>query len=90
MKLQETFVKTDMNERGEVNRGILFEQDAAKHRQIAKRLSPAFSSRATRAKDPVINRYIDYFVERMVSMGADPVVLTLRDGVNGLLWTYLQ
>ena len=81
VKYHETFTKTDMNERGEVNRGILFERDAAKHRQTAKQLSPAFSTRATRTKEPILNRYIDDFIERMLYIGAEP------DGVDFRRWS---
>lgn len=69
VKNHELFTKTDMNERGEGDGGILFERDPARHRLVSKQLSPAFSSRASMAKEPVMQMYIDLFVDNMRRIG---------------------
>lgn len=43
-----------------------------RHRQVAKQLSPAFSGRALKAKEPTIHKYVDLFVERMEALGTGP------------------
>lgn len=70
VKNHELFTKTDMNERGEGDGGILFERDPARHRVVSKQLSPAFSIRASMAKEPVMQIYIDLFVEKMRNIGS--------------------
>ena len=72
VKNQETWVKTDINDRGDEHGGILFERDPARHRRVAKQLAPAFSSRSTRAKEPTLHKHVELFVERMRSIGSAP------------------
>ncbi|RYP49936.1 hypothetical protein DL768_004472 [Monosporascus sp. mg162] len=66
----ELFPKTQINNHGNGEHGgIIWEWDPVRHRKVAKQLSPAFSGRALRAKEPTLHRYIDLFVERMKSLG---------------------
>ncbi|KAF7893214.1 uncharacterized protein EAF02_000752 [Botrytis sinoallii] len=67
VKHLETFVKTDFEDLGE-DGGISFEIDPVKHRDVARRLSPAFSARNAKAKEAVLHKYIDLFVDKMKAM----------------------
>ncbi|KAJ3578896.1 hypothetical protein NPX13_g1669 [Xylaria arbuscula] len=62
----ETFTKTDIHDFGrDRDGGFIWQQDPIKHHQIAKKLAPAFSPRAMRAKDGVLHKHVDYFVDQM-------------------------
>lgn len=71
----ESFVKTDFQDRGKDLGGIIWEQDPHRHREVARKLSPAFSSRSVRKMEPLVHRYIDYFVVKMKELGSDGVAL---------------
>ncbi|KAJ8124744.1 hypothetical protein O1611_g8895 [Lasiodiplodia mahajangana] len=60
--------------------GLIWEQDPAKHRKVAKQMAPAFSAKATRAKDPTVQKYIDLLVEGMKGISNEPC------GVSLLTW----
>ncbi|VUC34838.1 unnamed protein product [Clonostachys rosea] len=51
--------------------GITGETNPVRHREIAKKLAPAFSSRNLRAKEAAIHKHIDLFVHRMKEYGGD-------------------
>ncbi|TGO60963.1 hypothetical protein BCON_0031g00410 [Botryotinia convoluta] len=70
VKNLETFVKTDFEDLGE-DGGISFEIDPVKYRDVAKKLSPAFSARNTKAKEAVLHKYIDFFVDKMKAVGGE-------------------
>ncbi|KAI1446033.1 cytochrome P450 [Annulohypoxylon stygium] len=86
----ELFTKTQINNHGnDEHGGIIWEWDPARHRQVAKQLSPAFSGRALRAKEPTLHKYIDLFIERMKRFGGEaegvmkePPYLTILQGFN--------
>ncbi|KAI0382376.1 cytochrome P450 [Hypomontagnella monticulosa] len=81
----EHFNKTQINNHGnDEHGGIIWEWDPVRHRQIAKQLSPAFSGRALKAKEPALHKYIDLFVERMKAVGAEAHGVSLPTWVN---WT---
>jgi cytochrome P450 len=80
----EVFIKTDFNNRGKDFGGIVWEEDPVRHRKVAKKLSPAFSSRSTRAMEPLIHKYMDYFVARMKELGSVPVGVGLVEWMNWL------
>ncbi|CAJ2510910.1 Uu.00g065350.m01.CDS01 [Anthostomella pinea] len=64
----ETFVKTDLNDRGDAHGGIAFERDPVRHRKVAKQISPAFSSRSITALEPTMHEHIDLFIKQMKTM----------------------
>ncbi|KAI6084197.1 cytochrome P450 [Hypoxylon rubiginosum] len=71
----EHFVKVDVAI-GFVDDGITWEKDAAKHRRMAKELSPSFSVKALKALEPTMHKYVDAFVQKMKTMGcADAMVM---------------
>ncbi|KAJ5274000.1 hypothetical protein N7478_009125 [Penicillium angulare] len=81
----ETFCKTQINNHGnDKHGGLIWEWDPVRHRQVAKQLSPAFSGRALRAKEPTLHKYIDLFVERMKQMGDEAGGVSLPTWVNWL------
>ncbi|KAK8133493.1 hypothetical protein PG984_005505 [Apiospora sp. TS-2023a] len=49
--------------------GISGETDPVRHREIAKKLAPAFSTRNLKAKEETILKYIDLFIDRMKEVG---------------------
>lgn len=69
-KFLERFSKTQINNHGnDKHGGLIWEWDPVRHRQVAKQLSPAFSGRALRAKEPTIHKYVDLFIKRMEAFG---------------------
>lgn len=68
-KMMEKFVKTDFEDLGEGDGGISFETDPVKHREVAKRMAPAFSTRNFKAKEGTLQKYIDIFVDKMKEIG---------------------
>lgn len=80
----ETFVKTDLNRRGEETGGIAFEEDPVRHRQLAKQLAPAFSNRSLNAMEPTIHEHVDLFVQKMRTKGSSAEGVSLVDWTNWL------
>ncbi|KAI5922127.1 cytochrome P450 [Camillea tinctor] len=48
----------------------------------AKQLSPAFSGRALKAKEPTLHKYVDLFVERMKALGGGAQGVSLPTWIN--------
>lgn len=64
------FVKTDLDGFGDGdNNGLLWERDPAKHREVSKKLSPAFKSKSIKEREPTMQGHIDGFVNRMKECG---------------------
>lgn len=80
----EVFVKTNFQNRGNDLGGIVWEEDPVRHREVAKKLSPAFSSRSIKALEPVAHEYMDYFVENMKESGSEPTGVGLMEWTNWL------
>ncbi|KAK5992617.1 Cytochrome P450 monooxygenase TwmD [Cladobotryum mycophilum] len=81
----EHFTKTEINNHGnDEHGGIIWEWDPARHRRVAKQLSPAFSGRALRAKEPTLHKYIDLFVQRMRTLGGGAQGVSLPNWINWL------
>ncbi|KAI1147270.1 cytochrome P450 [Nemania diffusa] len=81
----ELFPKTQINNHGSEKRGgLIWEWDPVRHRQVAKQISPAFSGRALRAKEPALHRYIDLFIQHMISDGQDDRGVSLPTWLNWL------
>lgn len=78
----ETFVKTEITDFGDKHGGLVVERDPERHRVIAKRVSPAFSSRSIAAKEPTLHRYMDLFISQMELLGESP------EGVDMADWTH--
>lgn len=79
----EHFTRTDWLDLGEGEDGINWERDPVRHREIRKNLSPAFSVKSLQAKEPTLNKHIDYFLERMREFG------DVENGVD-LLQVYMS
>ncbi|KAI6084063.1 cytochrome P450 [Hypoxylon rubiginosum] len=71
----ETFVKTNFQNRGKDLGGIIWEEDPVRHRQVARKLSPAFSSCSVRNMEPLVHKYMDYFIAKMKELGSDGIFL---------------
>lgn len=80
-KSLETFAKTDFQNRGKNLGGMVWEEDPVRHREVAKRMAPAFSMRSIRAMEPVANAYIEEFISQMKRLGAK------KEGVELVRWT---
>lgn len=78
----ETLVKTDFEDLGE-DGGIAFEINPITHRDVARKLSPTFSARNTKAKEAVLHKYIDVFVDKMKAMEGEKDV-ELREWADWL------
>ncbi|KAH6664822.1 cytochrome P450 [Halenospora varia] len=77
----EVFPKTDFNNRGKDMGGIIWEEDPVKHREVARKIAPAFSNRSIRAMEPEVHRYIDSFVSQMRDLGG------VKESVGLVEWT---
>lgn len=80
----EIFIKTDFNDRGKDLGGIVWEEDPVRHREVARKVKPAFSKRSIRAMEPLVHASMDYFVERMKELGEAPGGVGLVDWTNWL------
>ena len=69
VKMRELFMKTNLQDIGKKDGGISWERDPEKHRQVAKKLHPAFSARSMKAQEATVQEYIDLFVNRMSEYG---------------------
>lgn len=67
---REVFVKTPFSEISPKDPAIGTEQDPEVHRDLARRLHPAFSARAIRAQEPVVDGLVDQFVRRLEEIAA--------------------
>lgn len=65
IKNREVFRKNDFQEIGENEPGITAEKDPEVHRQIAKQLVPAFSTKSLRKQEDVIHQHVDGFVTQL-------------------------
>lgn len=65
----ETFVKTDFEDLGSGDGGISFEIDPVKHREVAKRMAPAFSMENFKAKESTLQKHVDTFIDQMKDVG---------------------
>ncbi|KAJ4407474.1 hypothetical protein N0V82_009915 [Gnomoniopsis sp. IMI 355080] len=80
----ESFPKTNFQDRGKDLGGIAWESDPVRHREVARKLAPAFSSRAIRTLEPLVHQHLDYFVERLKDIGDSSAGVSLLDWTNWL------
>lgn len=50
--------------------GFIWEIDPVKRREVAKKVLPAFSTKAIKAKEPTVQMYINLFVDKMKELGS--------------------
>lgn len=79
----ESFGKTDFEDLGE-DGGISFETDPVKHREVAKRMAPAFSMKNFKAKEPTLQSYVDLFVNQMKAVGGSEHGAEMRQWADWL------
>ena len=77
-------MKTNFQNRGKDLGGIAWEEDPVRHREVAKKLSPAFSSRSIKALEPVAHEHMDYFVAKMKETGSETTGVGLKEWTNWL------
>ncbi|ROV87533.1 hypothetical protein VMCG_10689 [Cytospora schulzeri] len=65
----ESFVQVGYDALDTGDGGISGETNPVKHREIAKKLAPAFSTRNLKAKEVTIQKHIDLFIQRMMEVG---------------------
>ncbi|KAL9044703.1 MAG: hypothetical protein Q9214_002179 [Letrouitia sp. 1 TL-2023] len=80
----EVFVKTNFQNRGKDLGGIIWEENPARHREVAKKLSPAFSNRSIKTLEPVAHEYMDHFVAKMKDLESEPTGVGLMQWTNWL------
>lgn len=74
----ELFVQVGYDALDTGDNGISGEPDPVKHREIAKKLAPAFSTRNLKAKEATVNKHFDFFINEMKSLGADEKRVDMR------------
>ncbi len=77
-------MKTNSQNRGKDLGGIAWEEDPVRHREVAKKISPAFSNRSVKALEPIAHEYMDYFVAKMRQVGSEPTGVGLMEWTNWL------
>ncbi|KAB5570693.1 cytochrome P450 [Coniochaeta sp. 2T2.1] len=75
----EIFRKTDLMYFGTGDLGFTWENDPAKRKAVGKQMVPAFSSKATREKEPLVEAYMDLFIQRLEEVGGRPGGLLIDD-----------
>jgi hypothetical protein len=65
----ERFVQVGYDTLDTGDNGITGEPNPVKHREIAKKLAPAFSTRNLKAKEATILKHIELFLDRMRKIG---------------------
>ncbi|KAI1170091.1 cytochrome P450 [Nemania sp. FL0916] len=78
VKNHEIWLKTDLMDFGTGDLGFIWEQDPVKRREVAKKVFPAFSSKAIKAKEPTVQQHIDLFITKMKAIGSDPGGVSLN------------
>ncbi|KAI1360137.1 cytochrome P450 [Xylaria arbuscula] len=63
--------------------GFSWEQDPVKRREVARKILPAFSTKAIKAKKPTVQKYIDMFITKINAVDDDPKGVDLS---TWLLW----
>ena len=79
MQNQELFIKTDLMDFGAGDLGFIWESDPAKRKAVAKKILPAFSRKATKAKEATVHKWMDLFISRMKELGNAPEGLDMND-----------
>jgi hypothetical protein len=77
----ELFVQVGYDALDTGDNGISGEPNPVRHREVAKRLAPAFSKKNLMAKEATILKHINVFVHRMKQVGAG------KHGVELQCWT---
>jgi len=77
----ELFVQVGYDALDTGDSGISGEPDPVKHRNIAKKLAPAFSTRSFKAKEATIQKHINLFISKMKETG------TRKGGVELRRWS---
>jgi hypothetical protein len=74
----ELFVQVDYDALDTGDNGISGEPNPVKHREVAKKLAPAFSLRNFKAKEDTIHKHIDLFIHQMKKVGTESQVVDLQ------------
>ncbi|KAI0899974.1 cytochrome P450 [Annulohypoxylon nitens] len=77
----EHFPKTNFMDLGLGDNGLSWEMDPVKHHADAKKVAPAFSIKALKAKESTMHKYTDAFVQRMREIGGK------EEGIELKTWT---
>ncbi|CAG8958436.1 hypothetical protein HYFRA_00011113 [Hymenoscyphus fraxineus] len=77
---REVFTKTNFQDMGLDEIGLTAERDPDIHREMARKLQPAFSTRAVQAHESTVRSHIDEFLLQMEEHG------TKEQGVDMKLW----
>ncbi|KAI0147679.1 cytochrome P450 [Xylariaceae sp. FL1272] len=81
----ELFTKTQINNHGnDEHGGLIWEWDPHRHRKVAKQIAPGFSGRALKAKEVVLHKYVDLFIERARHFGRDETSINISPWINWL------
>jgi cytochrome P450 len=75
---REHFPKTNFLDLGLGDHGLSWEMDPERHHAKAKKLAPAFSTKALKAKEATMHKYTDAFVQRMKELGSRKEGIELR------------
>jgi hypothetical protein len=70
--------------------GFTWELDPIKHRAVAKKFLPAFSTKAIKGMEHVIHIYVDLFMSRIKSIGEKSDGLLINDVCSPPLEQFLK
>ncbi|KAK7706313.1 hypothetical protein SLS64_007653 [Diaporthe eres] len=78
-KGQEVFVKTNLMDFGQGDLGFSWQPNPAIRKATGKKILPAFSNKANKNKEPLVNAYIDLFIHKMRTLGGEREGLLMND-----------
>jgi len=83
---RETFVKTNFQDIGAKEAGITAERDPDTHREIARKLRPAFSPRSLRALEQTLHTHVDELVDRIRTYGTTGRGINVTEWIDWFVW----
>ncbi|KAI0470522.1 cytochrome P450 [Xylariaceae sp. FL0804] len=83
---RETFVKTNFQTLDEKDPGITAERDPEKHREVAKKLHPAFAARSLRSLEPVLQKHVDMLIKQIGIHGTKEAGIDVKEWMDWYHW----
>lgn len=78
-KGQEVFVKTNLMDFGQGDLGFSWQPNPAIRKATGRKILPAFSNKANKNKEPLVNAYINLFIHKMRTLGGSREGLLMND-----------
>ncbi|KAI1259181.1 cytochrome P450 [Xylariaceae sp. FL1019] len=83
---RETFIKSNFQILDPKDPGITAETDPEKHRQVSKKLHPAFSSRSLKNLEPVLQTHVDMLIRQISVHGTKKEGIDVKEWMDRYHW----